>query len=312
MTRRSSRTADESGRDGWAAPPGRSSQNVEKQHAAPSPVHDTPRSPGTVLAQATRAAAEGQFKHDFSRIQVHSYAQASESEPTRAIRQPHMVASAGREPDQVPIDHRAERSEAVAGENAGNAVAPAHQAASGLQHQQASAGGGVTLSYTKSAPVQGRCGDFDWQIRWVLQGATSATNGFIVQKVKRETLTQHCDNTSDHTFDLYWEAWQVKAGKVLAGMSETDESKGDLFAWSGTMGSKGTTYIAGSAKFMENFAEPFKWGRIKESGTLRGTLQQPAGWSEAGSKYRYIGVSDFSCCNDGQIPGKLTTEELDV
>jgi hypothetical protein len=253
---------------------------------------------------------EGRFSHNFSRIRVHTDATASESAPTRTIQQARMTTSASRGL-VLPADQPAERR-AVAAESTSNAVAPVRRSASGLQRQQAGAGGGVTLSYAKSAPIQGRCGDFDWQIRWILQGATRATNGFIVQKVKRETLTQHCDDSSDHSFDLYWEAWQVKGGKVLAGTSETEESKGDLFSWSGTMGSKGTTYVAGSAKFMENYTEPFKWGRIKESGTLRGTQQQPAGWSEAGSKYRYIGVSEFSCCDNKQVPGKLMTEELNV
>jgi hypothetical protein len=133
-----------------------------------------------------------------------------------------------------------------------------------------------------------------------------------VQKVRTVSLAQTCDDKSDDVFDIWWEAWRVKDGKILAGTSEDQESRGDVFQWSNTNGSKGTTYVAGAAKFMENYAEPYKWGRVKQAGTLRATLQQPAGWSEAGSKYRYVGVSDYFCCEGQHRSGKLNTEELDV
>src|SRR5262249_8314055 len=133
-----------------------------------------------------------------------------------------MATSVGGEPELTTRNHLAELGTAPA-ENISNAVPTVQQSPSTLQRQQASPGSGVTLSYASSAPVQRRCGDFSWQIKWVLQGATSATNGFIVQKVRRETMTQRCDDTSDHIFEVYWEAWQVKGGKILAGTSETVE-----------------------------------------------------------------------------------------
>ncbi len=168
-----------------------------------------------------------------------------------------------------------------------------------------------SLTYTAQAPVQGQCGDFRWQIKWQLNGATEQTNGFIVQKVKQVSLSQKCDDSPDDVFNIYWEAWQVKNGKIMSGLSER-ESLGDEFVWSNTNGSKGSTYVAGSAKFMAGYNEPFKWGHLKEAGPLPATTSQPAGWTESGSKYRFVGIPDYFCCEGQHRSSKLNTEELDV
>jgi hypothetical protein len=102
-----------------------------------------------------------------------------------------------------------------------------------------------------------------------------------------------------------------QGGKIMSGISDR-ESLGDEFRSTNTVGTKGTQYSTGAAKFMENYAEPFNWGRLKQAGPLQATTQQPPGWSETGSKYRYIGVSDYVCCEEPRRHGKLTTEELNV
>jgi len=220
-------------------------------------------------------AARRCFGHDFSRIPIYA-------------------RTRGQEPEQVPELGTSPEAEPDAG------VA--------LQSDSRSATG-VRLDYQKLSAVQGGCGDFSWQVKWTLPGATADTNGFIVQKVKQVSIGEKCSGESDDVFNIYWEAWQVKGGRVMSGLRNV-ESLGDEFSWSNTNGSKGTVYVTGAAKFMPNYLEPFSWkGR---QGPLPSTESQPNGWSESGSKYRYAGVSDYSCCDNQFKQGKFTTEELDV
>ncbi len=57
----------------------RSSTNQAEPSGAPSIVHDVLRSPGQPLNPATRAFMEPRFRHDFSRVRVHTDAKAAES-----------------------------------------------------------------------------------------------------------------------------------------------------------------------------------------------------------------------------------------
>jgi hypothetical protein len=309
----------------------------------PPLVYDTLNSPGQPLDPATRTFFEPRFGHDFSRVRVHTDGQATES--ARAVNAlaytvgQDVVFGAGQYAPQTeagrkllahelthtiqqertpsaqplmiaPAESLSERAATTAEARPGSAVSSLNHRE--LQRQPLPASPSApTLSYTPETPVQGQCGDFSWKITWRLNGATAATNGFIVQKVKFVTLTQTCGDANDDTFDIWWEAWQVKDGKIRRGISD-EEHAGDEFRTSNTNGSKGSVYMTGAAKFMEGYTEPFNWGRLKQAGRLAATDKQPAGWSEPGSKYRFIGVSDFFCCEGQHRSSKLNIEELDV
>lgn len=166
------------------------------------------------------------------------------------------------------------------------------------------------LRYEGPKPESQGCGDFSWKVKWILDGATESTNGFIVQKCNQSMIATDCSDEIDDSFKVFWEAWQVKNGKIMAGISDR-ETLGDEFAWNNTNGSKGTASVSGAAKFIPNYMAPFTWtGRI--AGTQPTTDTPPEGWTEAGSKYRYLGSQDYFCCDGKHMEGKLVLEELDL
>ena len=329
----------------------RKSSNNSEHSEVPPIVHEVLNSSGQPLDKTTRAFFEPRFGYDFSRVRVHIDAKAAESAQAvnalaytvgrdvvfgNAMYMPdtirgkqllaheltHVVQQSGAptalqsisvdEGQESLFERQAERVaaqvntptkiERILGQN----ITPLVQ----RQDKQAIVSS-PSLTYIAQAPVQGRCGDFSWQIKWQLNNATEQTNGFIVQKVKQVSLAKKCDDSSDDVFNIYWEAWQVKNGKIMSGISER-ESLGDVFTWTNTNGSKGGTYVTGSAKFMAGYKEPLSWGRVKEAGTLPATTTQPAGWTESGSKYRFVGTPDYFCCEGQYRNSKLITEELDV
>jgi hypothetical protein len=323
----------------------RRSTGQAKASTVPPIVHDVLRSPGQPLDANTRDFMEPRFGHYFSQVRVHTDSQAAESaravgalaytvgqhvvfetgqfrpdslegqkllahELAHTVQQEHL--SAGRPYVVAPVNDPLER-EALFAES-GHSRAITGQSDVKLHRQPVPPPTSVpALTYTTQGPTQYQCGDFSWPVKWQLNGATERTNGFIVQKVKTELLTESCFNVPDHKFEVWWEAWQVKNGRIMSGTSDR-ESMGDELKVTGTMGSKGSTSMTGAAKFMENYTEPLGWGRLKSAGPLPATDKPPAGWSESGSKYRFIGVSNFACCPalGEQRSSKLITEELDV
>jgi hypothetical protein len=330
-----------------AAPPGsqirREAIGEAESAGVPAIVHEVLRASGEPLESQTRDVMEEHFGHDFSDVRVHSGTKAAES--ARSVNATaytvgnHIVFGAGRfapgeaggrrllahelahviQQENVserdlqsiaPVDDPMEM-EAVRAETRADTMLSPDSGAALRREPQPGSGATVKLDYTKGVPRRGQCGDYEWKIRWVLNGATNSTNGFIVQKAKAVFIGTDCDNKIADTLDFWWEAWQVKGGKIMSGISDR-ESLGDEFRSVNTVGTKGTQYSTGAAKFIENYTEPFSWGRVKQAGSLPATTTPPPGWNEAGSKYRYIGISDYTCCEEPRQHGKLTTEELDV
>jgi hypothetical protein len=151
-------------------------------------------------------------------------------------------------------------------------------------------GGSITLRYKSQKPtVNG--GDYDWPTEFVLRNADGSTNGFIVQKVY--IGFESADPTVKSEHDHWWEAWRVMNGRVFSGLSKTQLSAGDTANSANTGGLRGTQWHRFEAKFMPNYAEPEKWGKISNrAGPLPATRAQPPGWITLGTTRRSITV-DF-------------------
>jgi len=151
-------------------------------------------------------------------------------------------------------------------------------------------GGSITLRYkSQKATVNG--GDYDWPTEFVLRNADGSTNGFIVQKVY--IGFESADPTVKSEHDHWWEAWRVMNGRVFSGLSKTQLSAGDTATSSNTGGLRGTQWHRFEAKFVPNYAEPEKWGKISNrAGPLPATRAQPPGWITLGTTRRSITV-DF-------------------
>jgi hypothetical protein len=145
----------------------------------------------------------------------------------------------------------------------------------------------VTLRYKSRKPVING-GDYDWLTEFVLQNVDWSTNGFIVQKVNTGFESADPSVTSEH--DFYWEAWRVMHGRVFSGLSKTELSLGDQLSFSNYL-APGTRWHRAEAKFLPNYAEPEKWGTIRErAGRLPATRIQPPGWTSIGTTRRAISV----------------------
>ena len=142
------------------------------------------------------------------------------------------------------------------------------------------------------------CGGYHWAIKWDLANATAETNGFVVQQVTVNHKHTHCQMGRVDTFRRYWEGWQVRGGKIYAGLSKQPHEQ-DEFVNGPDTDFKGMSSQEGKAKFIPGYDEPLKWGHVHEARGLPATESEPAGWSSEGTIERDI-KSWFDCC--GKTP----------
>jgi hypothetical protein len=127
---------------------------------------------------------------------------------------------------------------------------------------------GPSLSYTQVEPATaGKNGRYKWKVKWTLPGATDKTNGWIIQKlVAQQNVTDKngkpiqpgSGNWGGFPANKtpYWEAWQVRKGKVFVGGTDLPH-KADTFAQN-EIGpqTKGKTVQWGDAAFYPNLKLP--------------------------------------------------------
>ena len=158
----------------------------------------------------------------------------------------------------------------------------------------------ATLSVTtKQAPTDQGCGGYSAKRQWSISGGSDSTNGFVVQKVAFDTRQLKCDD-SDDTLPgtaTYWEAWQVRGGKVFVGTSTTPHSA-DTFAYPSRGSHRGRNIERGNAKYIDGYTAPTSWGHdAPEAQALPSTTTQPAGWTDSGTIACSISET-FDCCGD--------------
>lgn len=158
---------------------------------------------------------------------------------------------------------------------------------------------------TKSAPKALDCGGFHSQIKWDLDGSNEKTTGFVVQKVTFKLKRKNCSDEDNNFIKTYWEAWQVREGKIYIGTSDSPHGS-DTFRVPPKPDHKGINYEAGDAKFMPNYEAPKTWGNVPQALSLPSTASKPEGWSDAGTLSRYM-RNTFNCC-DGATESKFESE----
>lgn len=156
--------------------------------------------------------------------------------------------------------------------------------------------GDVALSF-RTTSLTRSFGDYDWRVEFSLKNASEATSGFIVQKVNFGSDTTYCDGRPTNDSAIWWEAWQVRNGKIFSGTSASRLSLGDQFTSSNTGRTKGKIWHRSETKFMPGYQEPLIWGKFRMAGPLPATTIQPPGWSWVGTLQRWIQVEYDSCRN---------------
>lgn len=224
-----------------------------------------------------RRPGSDRFGHDFARVGIHSDSSQGSAMPQRWV----TVRGA---------------------DDAGPASRPTPApAASG-----GAAAASAALTYSQvTPPTQSTYGGYNWKIAWGLSGAGANTEGFVVQKIHDYQSTGRCTGgagTAESEL-TYWEAWQVQGGKVLNlyGLPGTDsfsvQPGNDRF---------GMVFQEGFAKFMPNYTAPLQWGSLPVAGATWATLEQPAGWSDAGTLHRSA-RAEFNCCHGASHTNLITT-----
>jgi hypothetical protein len=154
----------------------------------------------------------------------------------------------------------------------------------------------ATLTYsTKKARTSSGCGGYEYAVTWGLNGASASTNGFIVQKLTFDLKREICAGGKNDFAKTYWEAWQVRGGKIFIGTS-TSAHVADTFQVGPTIDQKGVNLEEGFAKYIEGYTEPSTWGNVPEALSLPSTSTKPTGWSDTGATHRSVKCT-FNCCD---------------
>lgn len=191
----------------------------------------------------------------------------------------------------------------VGGELKPTAYTVAQRSGQLIQREDESESNAMPLSITTiTAPTNLGCGGFRDQVRWELPGAGSSTNGFVVQKVTFDLQREGCDGGDRNFQKTYWEAWQVRQGKIYIGTGRSLHNA-DTFQVPSAPNYRGSCYEAGWAKFIPDYEQPHSWGNVPEARALPSTTSEPLGWSESGTIHRYM-RSTFNCCGQSD-PGEF-------
>ncbi len=155
---------------------------------------------------------------------------------------------------------------------------------------------GPTLKKSEVTPrTDDGCGGYHWSVKWELSGAADKTDGFVVQQVTFNNKHIHCEGGKIDFNKRFWEAWQVRGGKIYAGTSPKQLHEADEFTQGPSTDEKGFNTQDGKAKFMPGYTEPLKWGKVHEAKGLPATEREPDGWSTTGAIERDVKTT-FDCC----------------
>lgn len=173
----------------------------------------------------------------------------------------------------------------------------------------------VTLDIKEVGRKWNGCGDFEWTVEWVLRNASEFTNGFIVQRIKSGIYTdifgsEDADGNVkiESTEDEWWEAFLVRKGQVLNSSNVADPR--DQYRITNTFADRGSSLVAGEAKYLDGYTLPFRWKPkgAKGAGTLRSTTTAPPDWSRSGTLYRAASIQQFDCWNGKNTAGPIVIE----
>lgn len=186
----------------------------------------------------------------------------------------------------------------VGGESTLGLQTVSHRAGQLIQREDESSS--TLLNFTTiTAPHSLGCGGFRSQVRWGLDGANESTNGFVVQKVTFDLARERLDGGNSDFQTTYWEAWQVRSGKIYIGTSESAHGA-DTFNVPPAPNHRGSCYEAGWAKFIPDYDAPKSWGNVPEARALPSTTSEPVGWSDSGTIHRYM-RNTFDCCEQSEM-----------
>ena len=133
-----------------------------------------------------------------------------------------------------------------------------------------------------AAPTTGDCGSYSWQVRFSVENADKAANGYIVQKIDAKYNRSECDGSADPVTGIgkfpYWEAWGVREGKIFIGDTDQEHNADTYADKSMGAGTKGSIVVTGIPEFFPNVTLPKEMmaqNPDTQAGDLRSSLTDP-------------------------------------
>lgn len=163
------------------------------------------------------------------------------------------------------------------------------------------------LKYTPAHAAKSfDCGGFNWPVKWSIENATTATDGWIVQKVELPHDVKDC---AEKEVDLekkpglkpswytMWEAWQVRGGKVFIGGSKSPHGADTYGSPGPGDNTKGHLTVKGTADFYPGLTLPksFKVLNAPPAHALPTTKVDPGLTGGTGSLDHSL-TARWNCC----------------
>ena len=165
---------------------------------------------------------------------------------------------------------------------------------------------------TVSGPTPSNCGGFSWGVQWSINNASTLTNGWVVQKVDEKRGIKYCNgknkkNPSWYRPSPFWEAWQVRGGRVYVGRTKSLHNA-DTFSENSHANTKGTIKILGTAEYYDGLTLPtsFKVTNKAPAMSLPMTRSKQTLSGGTGSLAHNL-TATWDCCTSNKNT-KLTTK----
>ncbi|MCZ7385144.1 MAG: DUF4157 domain-containing protein [Candidatus Methanoperedens sp.] len=169
----------------------------------------------------------------------------------------------------------------------------------------------VLKKRTVSGPIDTDCGGSSWGVQWYLDNP-GTTDGFIVQHVSEVYAIKDCSNKPidvkahtggnlDPSWGPFWEAWEVRTGKVYVGTT-TSLHNADTFGTSAFgNNTKGSYSIFGKAEYYPGLklSSNFNVTNNAPAWSLPYTKTNPNLNGGTGSLDHNLTAS-WNCCPDGK------------
>lgn len=172
--------------------------------------------------------------------------------------------------------------------------------------------GGLKITVISGSRALMNCGSAEWQVQWSLKNM--GKTGWVIQHVTWAANVTDCAGSDKQPHNSngleYWEAWEVKNGKVWVGSASRGiQHHADTYRTVDEGdGTKGKVIVTGRVRFYSNYnlAEP-PWGHtVHAAGILPTVTSQPTCWTDSGANQHDMEVT-WRCCPSGRFTTRMNT-----
>ena len=191
----------------------------------------------------------------------------------------------------------------------------------GLEPQESKpAADSLHLTFSSDNLVLGECGEFTWDIHWIVSPAAGSTGGVVLQEMRISSVDESGnDLLGGDGNHHYYEAWMVRPSTTSVGIQEPDDWLDysiDTWSLGKNEGTAGTATWEGLAWYVSPVAPGDVFSQMDDfvhsALTLPSSLKKPSfkGSERSHSVHRKLKVS--WCCKPGARPEDRETKIVDT